>query len=45
VAEKKNSTAAAVGGLLALAMIGVGLLLWHLRQADQEFSRQVIARE
>ena len=44
-AEKKSSTAAAVGGLLALAMIGVCLLLWHFRQTDQEFFRQVIARE
>lgn len=44
-AEKKNATAAAVGGLLALAMTGVCLLLLHLRQSDQEFSRQVIARE
>ena len=44
-AEKRSSTAAAVGGLLLLAMIGVCLLLWHFRQSDQEFSRQVIARE
>ena len=42
---KKSSTAAAVGGLLALAMIGVCLLLLSIRQSDQEFSRQVIARE
>ena len=39
-----NSTDAAVGGLLLLAMIGVCLLLWHIRQTDQEFFRQVIAR-
>jgi len=45
VAEKKNTTASAVAGLLVLVMIGVCLLLWHLRQTDQEFSRQVFARE
>jgi hypothetical protein len=39
--ERKSPTAAAVGGLLALAMIGVCLLLLSIRQADQEFSRQV----
>ncbi len=43
-AEKKSSNGAAVGGLLALAMIGVCLLLWSLRQSDQDFFRQVIAR-
>jgi hypothetical protein len=42
---EKNSTAAAVDGLLALAMLGVCLLLWHFRQTDEEFSRQVFARE
>ena len=36
---KQNSTATAVAGLLALAMIGVCLLLWHFRRSDQEFSR------
>jgi hypothetical protein len=44
-AEKKNPTGAAVGGLLALAMIGVCLLLLSIRQADQEFFRRVICRE
>ena len=44
VAEKKSSTGAAIGGLLALAVTGVCLLLWSLRQADQDFFRQVIAR-
>ena len=42
---KKSAPAAAFGGFLALAMIGVCLLLWHFRQSDQEFSRQVFARE
>ena len=45
VAEKKNSSAAAVTGLLVLVMIGVCLLLWHLRQTDQDFSRRVFAWE
>ena len=44
-AEKKSPTGAAVGGLLALAIIGLCLLLWYLRQSDQDFFRQVIARE
>jgi hypothetical protein len=44
-AGKKSSTSAACGGLLLLVMIGVCLLLWHIRQSDQEFSRRVIARE
>jgi hypothetical protein len=28
----------AIGGILVLAMTGIGLLLWHRRQSDQEFS-------
>jgi hypothetical protein len=44
VKERENSTAAAIGGLLVLGMTGVCLLLWHLRQTDQEFSRRMIAR-
>jgi hypothetical protein len=43
--EKKSSTAMPVGGLVALVMIGVCLLLLSLRQSDQQFSQQVIARE
>ena len=43
-AEKKSSTALAVGGILALAMIGGCLLLWHIRQSDREFTLQVITR-
>jgi hypothetical protein len=42
---KKSSSVAAVGGLLALVMAGVCLLLWHLRQSDQEFYRRVFDRE
>ncbi len=43
--EKKSSHGAAIFGLLALATIGACLLLWQIRQADREFSRQVIAPE
>ncbi len=43
--EQKSSTAVVAGCFLVLGMIGVCLLLWHFWQADQEFSRQVIARE
>ena len=43
-AKQKSSTDAAVSGLLVLVIIGVCLLLWHLRQTDQEsfllFSRR-----
>jgi hypothetical protein len=44
-AVEKNSASAAVGGFLALGMLGVCLLVWHFRQTDQELFRQVIARE
>ena len=40
--ENGNSTVAPIAGFLLLAMIGVCLLLWHLRQTDREFSRQVL---
>jgi hypothetical protein len=43
--EKRTSSDVAFAGLLLLAIIGTGLLLWHLRQSDQEFSRRSIARE
>jgi hypothetical protein len=43
--EKKSSHGTAVAALLVLATIGACLLLWHIRQADREFSRRVIARE
>jgi hypothetical protein len=43
--EKRSFPALAVGGSVLLAMIGVCLLLWHFRQSDQEFSRQLFARE
>jgi hypothetical protein len=36
-AGKKSLPGWAVGGLLVLAMTGLGLLLLHLRQSDQEF--------
>ena len=42
--EKKRSTGAAVGGVLALALIGGGLLLWSIRQSDLEFFRRVFDR-
>jgi hypothetical protein len=42
VRGENNFTATAMGGLLALVIVGVGLLLWHLRQSDQEFSRYVM---
>ena len=41
----KSPTTGAVVGLLVLAMIGVCLLLLSIRQSDQEFFRQVIARQ
>lgn len=44
-AAKKSSSGAAVGGLLALVIAGVCLLLWSFRQSDQDFFRQVIARQ
>jgi len=36
--HQESSLGWPVGGLVALAMMGLGLLLWSLRQSDKEFS-------
>jgi hypothetical protein len=36
---KGSSSEWLTGGIVALAMTGLGLLLWSIRQSDQEFSR------
>ncbi len=38
---KTNAFDWTAGGILALAITGLGLLLWSLRQSDKEFSRLV----
>ncbi len=40
-AVKKDAFDWLVGGILALAMTGLGLLLWSLRQSDLEFSNYI----
>ena len=41
--EKQKTSLTVIGGMLGLAITGVCLLLWHLRQADREFARRVLA--
>ena len=44
-AMKGRPAGAVVGGLLGLAIVGACLLLWSVRQADEDFLRRVIAPE
>lgn len=39
-----TATGMIAGAMLALVMIGVWLLLWHLRHGDREFHEKVLAR-